>query len=348
MKAIIPDISVIVPVYKVEAYIGRCAKSLFEQEAGNVEYIFVNDCTPDNSMEVLQQTMALYPHRVPQVKIIHHETNKGVSAARNAGLRAVEGKIVCFVDGDDFVNPGYLGSFIDGSATADCCVCGYVVNGVSYSLSDRVYGKGELGRCVYELEEAGLLGVVWNKCFRVEVIKRNNLWFDETVKFWEDRMFVLDYLLVAESVAMSAEGIFYNYESRSDSAVKQSISLASVMGYLHALDRLLLRLRGTEDLLRVCQQAFIYIALCVNSVYVGLRVSRKDRLSLLREVDRVMGNCPQRFSEKQLANFKIVFMYRVLLFKSVQGRDCLLRIMGGLRKIEVKLSMQRSRYKDRR
>jgi glycosyltransferase involved in cell wall biosynthesis len=336
MRENVPEISIVVPVYKVEAYIGRCAESLFGQGSDNVEYIFVDDGTPDRSQEVLQQVMALYPHRIPQVKIIRHETNRGVSAARNTGLKAAEGKMVCFVDGDDWVRPGYLENFIRSSSVADCCVCGYVAKDVDCGMSGRVYGEGDLGRCVYEMEEKGLLGTVWNKCFRVDVIRKNNLRFNEKMKFWEDRVFVLHYLLVSERIAVS-EGVYYNYEDRSDSAVKQPILFDSVIGYLYAMDRLLVRLQGTDYLLRVCQQAFIYVALCVNSVYVDLSVSKRDRIFLLREVEKVMGNCPSRFSEKQLINYKIVLMYRILLLKPVGLKDGLLRLLGSIRKIEIKL-----------
>ena len=99
----IPDISVIIPVYKVEAYIERCAKSLFEQTFNNLEYIFVNDCTPDRSMEILRQLLELYPRRMDQVKIIHHSTNKGIAAVRNTGLKQATGKYIGWVDSDDWV-----------------------------------------------------------------------------------------------------------------------------------------------------------------------------------------------------------------------------------------------------
>jgi glycosyltransferase involved in cell wall biosynthesis len=336
MKKNIPDISIVVPVYKIESHIGRCAKSLFEQEADNVEYIFVNDCTPDRSMEVLREVMELYPHRIPQVKIIDHESNRGVSAARNTGLEAVEGELVCFVDGDDFVSPGYLGNFICGLAGADCCVCGFSMNDSVYCLSDRKYGKEDLGQCVYEIEGRGLLGVVWNKCFRMDVVRKSGIQFDEKMTYWEDRVFAMDYLLVAERIVVS-EGVFYNYEDRSDSAVKQPIFFDSAIGYLCAMDRLLFRLRGTDYLSRVYQQAFIYIALCVSSVYVDLSDSRKDRMLLLRELERVMGNCPSRLSGKQLINYKIVLMYRILLLKSILMKDALLRILRGMRRMDIKL-----------
>ena len=97
-------VSIIVPVYNAERYIERCACSLFEQTLDNTEYLFVNDCSEDKSMDVLHRVMEQYPCRVSQVKIIHHETNKGVAVARNTGLLHASGTYIGWVDSDDWVD----------------------------------------------------------------------------------------------------------------------------------------------------------------------------------------------------------------------------------------------------
>lgn len=74
-------VSILVPVYGVEKYIEKCAVSLFEQSYEDIEYIFVNDCTPDLSIEVLRGTIARYPQRQKQVVIIDHDVNRGLGAA---------------------------------------------------------------------------------------------------------------------------------------------------------------------------------------------------------------------------------------------------------------------------
>ena len=77
-----PKVSVIVTVYGVERYIERCARSLFEQTLDDMEYIFVDDCSKDSSISVLENVITQYPLRKGQVRIVHHEQNKGVSRAR--------------------------------------------------------------------------------------------------------------------------------------------------------------------------------------------------------------------------------------------------------------------------
>ena len=71
-------VSLLVPIYGVEQCIATCAESLFGQTYESLEYIFVDDCTPDRSMDVLQQCLDRYPHRREQVRIIHHKQNRGL------------------------------------------------------------------------------------------------------------------------------------------------------------------------------------------------------------------------------------------------------------------------------
>lgn len=82
-----PKVSVIIPVYGVEKYIERCARSLFEQTLDDIEFIFVNDCTLDNSINVLETTLEEYPKRKSQVQIINFEQNQGAAKAREIGMK---------------------------------------------------------------------------------------------------------------------------------------------------------------------------------------------------------------------------------------------------------------------
>lgn len=97
-------VSILVPIYGVEKYIKRCAESLFIQTYQNIEYIFVDDCTPDNSVDVLRRVLLRFPDRKDQVHIIRHEFNQGLAAARNTALEAAHGKYVMHVDSDDFID----------------------------------------------------------------------------------------------------------------------------------------------------------------------------------------------------------------------------------------------------
>lgn len=101
-------ISIIVPIFKVRNFIERCLCSLFGQTLKELEYIFIDDASPDDSIEILEDVIARYPHRKDQVRIVRHAENKGLPAARNTGLALATGEYVFHCDSDDFVEEDML------------------------------------------------------------------------------------------------------------------------------------------------------------------------------------------------------------------------------------------------
>lgn len=99
-------LSVIVPVYGVERYIARCAKSVLEQRYQDKEIIFVDDASPDNSMAVLQEVLEHFPEQ--HVTILRHSVNRGLAAARETGIEAATGEYIVSLDGDDYLAPNSL------------------------------------------------------------------------------------------------------------------------------------------------------------------------------------------------------------------------------------------------
>ena len=97
-----PAVSVIVLVYKVEEYIERCARHLFDQTLEDIEYIFVDDCSPDRSVEILERVLDDYPHRSKQVQILHNDVNRGQAFSRRRGIEAATGEYIIHCDSDDW------------------------------------------------------------------------------------------------------------------------------------------------------------------------------------------------------------------------------------------------------
>ena len=108
-----------VPIYGVAKYIERCAISLFEQTYSNIEYVFVDDCTPDNSVDLLKQVLEKYPQRKNQVKIIRHEKNKGLAGARNTVLDKATGDFILHVDSDDYIDTGCIAKLVEKQKEED-------------------------------------------------------------------------------------------------------------------------------------------------------------------------------------------------------------------------------------
>lgn len=98
-------VSILVPVYNVEKYIARCAESLFSQTYPDIEYVFVDDCTPDRSIDVLRSVMERYPRRKEQVRLLRNAANSGIGAVRQRLIDECTGDVMTFVDSDDYMPP---------------------------------------------------------------------------------------------------------------------------------------------------------------------------------------------------------------------------------------------------
>ena len=114
-----PLVSIGIPIYNVESYIQRCAKSLFEQTYDNIEYIFVNDYTPDKSVNILQDLLDEYPNRKKQTIILHNTKNLGLSTTRNIAIDSMTGQFVMWVDSDDFIEPDMVEKLIIAQSSND-------------------------------------------------------------------------------------------------------------------------------------------------------------------------------------------------------------------------------------
>ncbi len=97
-------ITVIVPVYRVEKYIERCAVSLFEQTLMDIEYLFIDDYTPDNSIKILREVLLRYPHRAKQTRIERMKKNCGLAVVRKYGLSLATGEYILPCDSDDYID----------------------------------------------------------------------------------------------------------------------------------------------------------------------------------------------------------------------------------------------------
>lgn len=121
-------LTVIVPIYKVELYIEKCVRSLMEQTVkDDIEFLFINDCTPDKSMDILNDVIKEYPNRQHQIRILHNEHNLGVSNTRKKALDYAKGDYVGWCDSDDWCEPDMFQTLIDESErfTKDIVICNY-------------------------------------------------------------------------------------------------------------------------------------------------------------------------------------------------------------------------------
>jgi len=105
-------VSICVPVYGAEKFMEKCARSLFEQTYDHIEYVFVNDCTPDRSIEIIRQVLVDYPQRQSAVKIVEHEHNCGLSASRHTAVLHATGDYFLHFDDDDYMEPDAISRYV--------------------------------------------------------------------------------------------------------------------------------------------------------------------------------------------------------------------------------------------
>lgn len=112
-------VTIAVPVYGVESYVEKCAVSLFEQTYPNLEILFINDFTPDKSVEIIQRTLEKYPNRKEQVRIINQPENKGCPAARNLAVQLAMGDFLFHVDADDYIEKDAIATLVSEQIATD-------------------------------------------------------------------------------------------------------------------------------------------------------------------------------------------------------------------------------------
>ena len=221
------DLSVIVPVYGVEAYVGRCAESLLGQTLApeRVEYIFVDDCSPDGSVPELRKVIGRHPER--QCRILRHEVNRGLPAARNTGLAAATGTYVYHCDSDDRLEPQMLEKLLDAALAKDADIvwCDFFLEGSGsrrrmaardYRTADDLLRRGYLaGDMKYN---------VWNKLVRRSLY--DGVSFPEGHSMGED-MTMIPLAAKASKVAYVPEAL-YNYNVANAGAMSHSFSEAQI------------------------------------------------------------------------------------------------------------------------
>lgn len=212
MNTTIPEISVIVPIYGVEKYIARCAESLFCQTmTENVEFLFIDDSTKDNSIQVLQHIISKYPHLESQISIIRHRENKGLPAARNTGLSKAKGRFVIHVDGDDFAEPQMLESLYKAVVDnhADFAWCDYYI---AFNNKKRVISQPSFTEpmdAVRGMLRGSMKYNVWNKICRLSLYRDNDIHFPDGNAMGEDLTMIMVALHAHQCVYVNEA--LYNY-----------------------------------------------------------------------------------------------------------------------------------------
>ena len=167
-------LSIIVPIYKVEQYIERCIRSLMEQTMKeNIEFIFVNDCTPDNSIQILQNVIQEYPNRSSQIRIYNNTKNIGLHETRKVGVNIAKGEYIGWCDSDDWIEPNmYEEMYLKTqNGEIDVVVCNYIQEFDTYNIATEFIPNKTPQECITNLWKGYYLpAAVWQQITRKDII----------------------------------------------------------------------------------------------------------------------------------------------------------------------------------
>lgn len=218
-------VSILVPIYGVEKYIEQCAVSLFEQSYADIEYVFVNDCTPDRSADVLRSTLSRYPQRQQHVKIIDHRTNRGLGAARLTATEAATGDVLMHVDSDDYLMPHAVEHLCKAMADTDADVVdgGYVTvtDGQECTPIMPFHGKKDTYLKLMLCQNI-VFNRIWGRMYRRSLFTECGVSPVEGINYGEDYVVVPRLMLGARRACLD-EAV---YAYRCDNATSYSHSIS--------------------------------------------------------------------------------------------------------------------------
>lgn len=236
-----PKVSILVPVYGVEKFIERCAVSLFEQTFEDIEFIFVNDCTPDNSIDILRKTLERYPNRKNQVLIINHDINSGVAVARNTLIDNATGDYILFVDSDDFLELDAVEKLIGKAIVdnSDIVVCDTMIEWGNDLLqrSNQKIGISKVNFVQLLLSTKTMIGLP-NKLLKREIFVKNNIRTFKDINFGEDYMIISKFAYYANTISKVDEALYYYSQTNPNSYTTQKLSKKNIDSIVFVLNNL--------------------------------------------------------------------------------------------------------------
>lgn len=323
-----PRISIVVPIYNVESYLGRCLDSLLSQSFSDVEIIAVNDGSTDKSSKILGE-YAEKDHRI----IVIEKKNGGVSSARNQGIHAAGGEYIGFVDPDDWVDPEMYETMYNTAINdkADIVMCTYIREFGSHSKekrfnlpekvcyqSEEVQSKimrrlvGPLNEEIANPELLDAWGTVWSKLYRSDIIKENKIEFIDlsVVGTNEDSLFNICVFYYAKKFIFLNKPYYHYWRVNATSVTA---------GYKpHLMDQWFELYNIIEKFLnekRMHQDFHLALnnRICLNTLGLGLNtVSKGNRASALmkiKKLDSILNDdrIKRSFRQFEMKYFSIVW-----------------------------------------
>ena len=209
-------VSVIIPVYKVEQYIEKCVRSLMEQTMKEgIEYLFINDCSPDDSMGVLKRTLDDYPERISQARFFNLPENHKTAYVRTLGLKEAHGEYVIFCDADDWVDVEMYEMMFQTAKEndVDIVVCNHIRHSKEGQFPSKYHYRrnpSEVIRFLYE-QDLFKFSPLWNKLIRGAIFREYNCFPYPGINQSEDLNMLVRVFCHARSLYHLEDKYYYHY-----------------------------------------------------------------------------------------------------------------------------------------
>lgn len=240
----LPTISIIIPVYNVESYIAECLESVMRQTyKGQMECVLVDDCGKDNSIAIAEKLIADYTGTIT-FRIVRHNHNRGLSAARNTGTEVATGDYVYYLDSDDYIANNCIEVLTTPLQTReyDVIVGDYQMFGNSHSPSLLTEDRKELlgnDEIFTSYANRNIYVMAWNKLCRLSFLRRHNITFLEG-QLHEDELWMYKLMLPVQSLLIIHDVTYY-YRVRANSiatdqtnAGRKAASYRATVEYIHS------------------------------------------------------------------------------------------------------------------
>lgn len=255
-------VSICVPVYGGEKYIANCARSLFGQTYDNIEYVFVNDCTKDRSIEVVQQVAEEFPHRKSSLKIVNHEKNSGLAASRRTGVENATGDYFLYIDEDDYLEQDAIRQYV---ACAVETGADMVVADHNFVYQDKAVPHDDVvpddkAEFVRRLLTRKSTIEVWGRLLRRSFVIENHLFAPDGLDLGEDYVIVPVMAYKAAKVAKVDAPLmnYVKYNTTSGSRVLSHRNLETIIKAMAILCDFFSNIPDAAEYAEALQQAKLY------------------------------------------------------------------------------------------
>ena len=235
-----PKISIIIPIYNAENYLKRCLNSVINQTLKDIEIICINDCSKDNSLEILKE----YSKKDKRIKIINLKENKGESKARNIGLDNTNSEYIAFLDNDDEIDLDFYEKLYNKAIKTNSDIVKAGVDIINY---DKKHQKDNLNELIKQNNsKLYFTHYWWSAIYKSSLIKENNIKFLEKYEIGEDILFLNQAILNCKKLEI-IDNTYYHYHKRENSTDSKILNYEKIKSIINIREIIINNILNYED-----------------------------------------------------------------------------------------------------